>query len=476
MSESLDGQIALAKALRRKFFTRIAIAIVFFLVVVSALVGLTQLLGEKDNSPNVETTPKELPAPVPLTSEQRQILQQLLSETNQTITHIINNTDKVNWATDTSQALASNMEQAYVSYAQGAFEQTKQTIDKLNDEAQDFNRDYQLAYEGAYQQAFTAFTAGDINQAEEANRVALTINSSFDQALALQKRINVFAEVQALREQGRIAEVENNLDKSQLVYQTLVALDSTPERLAKLSELNKKIQTRQFSEAIAIAIKARDKGELVQAQKALDTAKRIDGSRPELASVQKTIAQLIAANAEYQAKQHILAFVGADEWPTVELLTRKALTEYPDNSHFQGLLDSALRISDTNKKLDNYIQRPERLSDPRIALGARDVIADSQTLFDLSPNLGQKIHALEGLLDTQNHPLKVVVKSDKRTFISVLGVGQVGKVTEKTILLAPGRYQFEGKCTGFHTVLQTVVISVDKPIPEVEIVCTEAIN
>ena len=74
-------------------------------------------------------------------------------------------------------------------------------------------------------------------------------------------------------------------------------------------------------------------------------------------------------------------------------------------------------------------------------------------------------------LQVQAQTVPVLVKSDGRTYIRVLGVGNVGEVKEKTINLAPGTYQFEASCKGYRTEIITVEISPATTAPDVQLQC-----
>ena len=71
-------------------------------------------------------------------------------------------------------------------------------------------------------------------------------------------------------------------------------------------------------------------------------------------------------------------------------------------------------------------------------------------------------------------PLRVI--SDGETHISVRGVGIIGTVTDRTVLLRPGTYKLEGKKKGYRSkLIEVIVVSDANVLNEVTIICDEPI-
>ena len=106
---------------------------------------------------------------------------------------------------------------------------------------------------------------------------------------------------------------------------------------------------------------------------------------------------------------------------------------------------------------------------------ARQAIEQARTVEKFSPSLVSMIGRLvqEITLYETKVPIKVI--SDGQTSIAVRGFGRVGVVTSKIINLKPGRYAFEGKRTGYKSVLIWLEISPEQSGVLVSIVCNEQI-
>ena len=78
-------------------------------------------------------------------------------------------------------------------------------------------------------------------------------------------------------------------------------------------------------------------------------------------------------------------------------------------------------------------------------------------------------------LETFAEPVPVLVKSDGKTNIVVVGTGRVGMTKEKSIELKAGTYVFEGSRKGYRNVRVTLTVDPFAENQEVTVVCNERI-
>ena len=129
---------------------------------------------------------------------------------------------------------------------------------------------------------------------------------------------------------------------------------------------------------------------------------------------------------------------------------------------------------ESQRAVDGFLSRPERLGAPRVVDAARDALRRAAALTALSPRLANSAEGLERTIEAARTPVPVRIVSDEETEIGIRGVGTVGRVRERTIALLPGEYVFEGKRRGYRSKLVDVVVqaNLDAPV-EVRIVCDE---
>lgn len=475
---SVDQQIATSRAQKKALIKKTVLGLIAICLLVAAgiLVSLFVPSGNDDETEQEQVAENVTENVTESASVDRKALQELLTETNETVAELVDEFETSSWQPDQVEAFETKLEYAYTAYGAVQYAQANALLTELNAEIEAFREAYVEAYTNAYQQALQAFEADEIAKAATFNAQALAIHANYDEAQRLQQRIDVYDEVADWYEQARVGAVENNLAKQQQAYQQIVQLDPQREDARQqLTQINETIKQTRFADALAKAVRALDAEDFDAAQTAVNQAAAIDASRSELLTVQ---ARLDAGRKRVGAaalEQQLSVFITADEWATVKLLAERGQADYPDNAMIRQANQSADEILTANRTLDGYLNRPERLSDLNIRDNAIDTIARYSPLTQLSAKLGDKIAQLESLIEQENQPIGVIVRSDNNTFIRVLGVGNVGEVREKTIQLKPGRYKFEGTRPGYRSVIVEVVVERSDADIVVDVQCTEQV-
>ena len=106
---------------------------------------------------------------------------------------------------------------------------------------------------------------------------------------------------------------------------------------------------------------------------------------------------------------------------------------------------------------------------------ALQLLRDAVALINRSPRLKLKFTLLTKKLRAYTTEVPVRVKSDKKTFIRVEGIGIVGKTDNRIIQLRPGHHVFKGKCPGYKSVSIEVDIPPNFTSTVVEVRCREKV-
>lgn len=449
----------------------IVLAVLIFIIVTTVAKAPQRSVSLTDNTTVKETVTEQPQASQPDDST-RKALQQALSDSSSRLDAISTNTELVAWSGNTVTGLKQQLQQAYSRYGEQQYAEVQPLLDNLNQQLQQLQSDFVQAYENTYQRALAAFEQQQLNEARLLVSQTLAVKADFAPAIQLQQRLAVAGQVQALWEDVRIATLENNLAKQQTALQQIIQLDGEQHAaVARLAQLQQGDKEQRFAAVLAEAVAAFDNGQYEQARQALTRAAAIDNKRPELATLKTQLDTAQKKQSVAQAEQQIAIFSGADEWQTVKMVAENTLKAHPDNQIAQRAALQANQILQAEQRLDGYIGAPQRLSDDNIRQRATEAIAQAQTLSGSSNRLNLKITQLQGLMTTQNQQIQVIVKSDNRTLIKVLGVGVVGEVTEKSITLAPGTYRFEGSRQGYRSEMMTVVLDGSESPVVVQLQC-----
>lgn len=475
---STDEQIAQSRAQKKKRIVTGAIVSVFVCVLIGVVATLMMYLPVTSTAPTDRvSTPSDESAPSAAASTlDRKALQAALNNTRQRLTDVLDIPHLEAWQPKTAAGFQHDLDSAFQAYGASKYPQAQTGLTDLNRALDEHLAAFQTAYQQPYQQAANAFADDQLDQAAQLNAQALRVNGDYAEALALQQRIDVYHQVTDLYEQARVGKVEGNTQKQQRAYQQIVALDpARTDAKAALAEVNQTITRARFDQALAVAIQAVDDNNFKEAQRALTQAAGFDKNRPELATVQAKIDKAVKAQGLQSLEQRITVFVAADEWQTVKLLSEKGLADHPDSSVLQQAKQSADEVLAASRALDVYIDRPARLADANIRQNAVNAVSKYSALTQLSASVDQKIDTVERLIEQENQPLDVVVRSDNKTFIKVLGVGVVGEVREKNIQLKPGTYRLEGSREGYRSVIVDVVVESSSQPIVVRVQCTERV-
>ncbi|PKM18294.1 MAG: hypothetical protein CVV11_13290 [Gammaproteobacteria bacterium HGW-Gammaproteobacteria-15] len=477
MARALDDVINQDKQSKKAFYLKV-IAVFFAILLLLAVVWLLLTWFAASAPAGSNTAPPQAvpsatvgPAVSGMPDEQaRKALQQLLSDSNNQVNQLAADPHLSAWQNASVNALQQSMQQAYRLYGQQLYSETSILLRDIQQQSSALQQNYIQAYETAYQTASAAFSNTDLPAAQLNNSRALAINPLYAPALQLQQRLDVATQVQELWQQVRVAQLENNVSKQKTLLQQIHQLDPADQQAAqRLAALNQQAQQQSFAEVVAQAVAALDQADYAAARQALARARSIDSSRSELVNLQRRLDSAEKAGAAAQAEQQIQVFIEVDEWPTVKMLAENGLKLNADNPVLQQALQNANQIIQAGQRLQSFLASPQRLTDANIRQRANEAITAAQPLTAQSARLAQQLSQLQSLLQAQAQPVPVLVKSDGRTNIRVLGVGNVGEVKEKTINLLPGTYQFEGSCKGYRT--EIISVEVNPAMPAVQLQC-----
>ncbi len=452
----LDAKLAKKTALlQRKAFIAGSVIAAGGLVLVLLLGQLDGFFSPAESATTTLATEPE----VPQNSATREELQQPLNQQQANIRELLSKPAKSNWAKPRVLAMQASLEQLFLQYAAGQYDAVQAGLETLAIDLENYNLDYHNAYSDLHNKAQTAFVAQDIDSARFHNSKSLEVNPGYGPAISLQQQILAYPEVAALKNALAVAEVERNLDKQVALLQQILQLDAAhPKEQAKLDSLLQQVKDRDYSEAIAKSLNALGQDDLESAHHYLQLANSIDSGRNESGLVQQQIAARAKQLRLLSLQQTLQQLQQQDDWPGAKQHAQVALQEYPNHSGFREAVGLAESIMASTGYLSDYVARPERLFDSNIKRVAGEDLVIAQQLAAHSPALSGLVAQVNSLLESAKAPVPVDFISDGKTDIRVLGIGVVGKTELRAVELTPGTYQVEGKCAGYKSTLQTLVV------------------
>ena len=428
-------------------------------------------------SPATSSAPATAPAATGSTDDLRVALQSELAAAQDKMDETLDTAGLGAWQADTVAQLQAQLQRALASYGGGDFLQARQRLREWEAALESYRAEWQTAVQESHVAAVKALANGDQLNAEIHNRQTLALSPDFPDALALAERIGASDDAQNLREDLRVAQVENNLPKQRDILRRLVKLAPQDADLrARLEAVEKELQDQSFSEKIKQSQAALEAGQWDEAAAAAAQAEKIVPGRPVTAALRKQIAaERLRANTATRIAQ-IKKLIAQDDWQAAAKISGIGLKAAPDNRELQTLATQAAQVNNATGNVRGLNRDPARLHDLNVAAHARQTLAAAQTHAGLSATLRREIARLQANLAEAAQPLTITIESDNNTDIRVLGVGNVGKTPGRSLELKPGNYRFEGRRPGYRSKIVEVEVSKQRLPITVRVVCDEKVG
>jgi hypothetical protein len=133
----------------------------------------------------------------------------------------------------------------------------------------------------------------------------------------------------------------------------------------------------------------------------------------------------------------------------------------------------ATRRAELDRRLRATLAAPERLADPAEQAAAERLLAEAGAIAKPGPQLQTQRTRLTSMLARATTPLALALRSDGATAVTILKVGALGRFTERTLSLPPGRYTAIGSRAGFRDARLEFTVTAESPPPGLTIRCDE---
>ena len=381
------------------------------------------------------------------------------------------------WSPDSAAALQTKEQEAIKAFAESRYEIALAHLDELFEKVSQLQLVQRQNYESALSNAKQAFEANQIAQAQSAISDALRYLPESPEALLLKERISTMEAVAAFVKEADIARIENNIGAEIDLLEQAIELDPYRDTLRERRQTLIAKQRQQTLDALLQQTsQALDNKDIKTAQTSLMQIRQMDANHPSLSLLTTKLKQ-IQTELSYQSLiVKAKTSADADDWQSAENHYRQALGIYPDNKDTEDNLQRAVQINQYTGIIKQALAKPERLADEQIAAAMRQIVDDSTVSAKYSTQLQRLIVRLNDAMMEMSKPVAVTVYSDEKTYVSVLGVGVIGKVREYNLKegLKPGRYRFKGERRGYQDKLVEIDIKPNQPAA-VKVICDEPI-
>ena len=416
-----------------------------------------------------------------LDDEQRETLRQkYIAQMNRYESEVkpeINPLNLSAWSPDSALELQTKEQEAIKAFAESRYGMALTHLDELFEKVDELQMLQKQNYESALINAEQAFEADQIAPAQSAINNALRYLPNALEALQLKERISTMEAVAALIREADIARIENDIGAEIDLLEQAIELDPYRNTLRERRQTLIAKQRQQTLDALLLQTsQALDNKDIKAAQTSLMKIKQIDANHPSLSLLTAELKQIQTQLSYLGLITKAKTSADMDDWQSAENYYRQALGIYPDNKDTRDNLQRAMQINRYIGIITEALAKPERLADEQIAAAMRQIADDSTVSAEYSTQLQRLIVELNGAMARMSKPVSVTVYSDEKTYVSVLGVGVIGKVREYNLKegLKPGRYRFKGERRGYQDKLVEIDIKPNQPA-SIRIICDEPI-
>ena len=282
----------------------------------------------------------------------------------------------------------------------------------------------------------------------------------------------VFAHVAA----GAKAEQNGDTDTAKNEYQAAVSLDpKSSTAQTALSALTGQVDDTRFSRQLAAALENLRKHRYSAAATAIAAAGKLRPGNPDVRRLSEQLGEVHSIERLQALKAEAAEDERAEQWS-------EALDAYHAMLAVDGTLviamQGAQRSADRMKldvELAGYINDPGRLSADEVRNAAVAALSRSQVLSTRGPRIVSQLSRIKVLLSQFDSLVRVALRSDGLTNITLYRVAGLGKFTQRALSLKPGKYTFVGSRLGYRDVRRELVVEPGKESAGLEISCEEQI-
>jgi len=242
----------------------------------------------------------------------------------------------------------------------------------------------------------------------------------------------------------------------------------------QIETIQAKIRDRDFKAAVARADAAEAEGDLAAAIAGLEDALKLKESTD--------VSERLAALKERYKATRLEALLSdgfealkAGRYENARDAYKEAVDLAPDSKEARAGYEKASSLFLANIRYTQNLANAEKyIEEGRFPLASKFF----NEAMAARPNKVSSVQAkreadIRKTLETQNKEVPVLITSDNRTFVSIIGVLPPGKLRSEELKLFPDVYTVRGQRDGYKDVEIEFKVDATKPMPKIEVVADE---
>jgi serine/threonine protein kinase/tetratricopeptide (TPR) repeat protein len=321
-----------------------------------------------------------------------------------------------------------------------------------------------------------ALGAGQQEVAGQAFDLARRINPTDRRVTDGQRRAQNLNAVLPLIADGRNAEAARDYARAAQDYSQALSLDpgNATARQGQ-ARANAAFGDDNYAKAVGAGFASLGAGRLDEAHDAFVRARALKPGGAEAAEGLRRVSAALTARGFASMRQRAAGLEEQERWSEAERTYEDVLAADPSLAFAQeGKARTASR-ADLSIRLQQLIDRPDRLSTPGVRDDARALLETARAQSPQGPVIRSQIARLEALLPNFDKPVRLSLVSDNSTQVVISSIGSFGAFSRRDIELRPGKYTVVGTRNGFRDVRREITVAPGQETQTIRVTCQEPI-
>jgi tetratricopeptide (TPR) repeat protein len=321
-----------------------------------------------------------------------------------------------------------------------------------------------------------ALGAGQQEVAGQAFNLARRISPNDRRASDGQRRAQNLPAVLPLLADAQNAEVAHDYARAAQDYSQALSLDpGNAAAKAGQARSNAAFGDDNYAKAVGAGFAALGAGRLDEAHEAFVKARALKPSGAEASEGLRRVGAALTARGFASMRQRAIGLEAQERWDEAERTYEDVLAADSSLAFAQEGKARATSRADLSIRLQQLLDRPDRLSSPGVRDDARALLETARAQSPQGPVIRSQIARLELLLPSFDKPVRLSLVSDNSTQVAISSIGAFGTFSRRDIELRPGKYTVVGTRNGFRDVRREVTVIPGQDSQTIRVACSEPI-
>jgi tetratricopeptide (TPR) repeat protein len=321
-----------------------------------------------------------------------------------------------------------------------------------------------------------ALGAGQQEVAGQAFDLARRISPSDRRASDGQRRAQNLPAVLPLLADAQNAEVAHDYARAAQDYSQALSLDpGNATAKAGQARSNAAFGDDNYAKAVGAGFAALGAGRLDEAHEAFVKARALKPNGAEASEGLRRVGAALNARGFASMRQRAIGLEAQERWDEAERTYEDVLAADSSLAFAQEGKARATSRADLSVRLQQLLDRPDRLSSPGVRDDARALLETARAQSPQGPVIRSQIARLDVLLPSFDKPVRLSLVSDNSTQVAISSIGAFGAFSRRDIELRPGKYTVVGTRNGFRDVRREITVAPGQDSQTIRVTCSEPI-